>query len=49
MPLDAPLFAHWDVSRHAWAVSAGSYRVMVGSSSSDIAGQGTVALPSETP
>ncbi len=33
----------------ARAEYAGNYQVMVGSSSSDIVGQGTVALPSETP
>jgi beta-glucosidase len=49
IPVAARSFAHWDVSRHAWAVSAGRYQVMVGSSSSEIVGQGSVALPSETP
>ncbi|MBV9607497.1 MAG: glycoside hydrolase family 3 C-terminal domain-containing protein [Solirubrobacterales bacterium] len=47
--LDPMSFAHWDSTRHAWAVSAGTYQVMVGSSSRDIAGQGSVALPAETP
>ncbi|MBV9801828.1 MAG: glycoside hydrolase family 3 C-terminal domain-containing protein [Solirubrobacterales bacterium] len=49
IPLSPQAFAHWDVSRHAWTVSAGNYQVMVGSSSGEIVGQGTVALPSETP
>ena len=49
VPLDAMSFAHWDTSKHAWAVSAGTYQVMVGGSSRDIAGQGSVALPAETP
>jgi len=49
VPLDAMSFAHWDTSKHAWAVSAGTYQVMVGGSSRDIAGQGPVALPAETP
>jgi len=49
IPLGARSFAHWDTSRHAWAVSAGTYQVMVGRSSRDIAGQGSVALPAETP
>ena len=49
VPLDAMSFAHWDTSKHAWAVSAGTYEVTVGGSSRDIAGQGSVALPAETP
>ena len=46
VPLGEMSFAHWDTSSSQWVVSAGSYQVMVGSSSSDIAGQGSVALPS---
>jgi hypothetical protein len=42
-------FADWDTSGHQWSVSAGTYQVMVGSSSSDTVGQGSVALPAETP
>jgi beta-glucosidase len=49
IPLGAMSFAHRDTAGHAWAVSAGTYRVMVGSSSRDIVGQGSVALPAETP
>ncbi len=49
IPLDAMSFAHWDTGSHEWAVRAGTYQVMVGSSSSDIVGQGSVALPAETP
>jgi beta-glucosidase len=49
IPLDAMAFAHWDTVKHAWAVSAGTYQVMVGSSSRDIVGQGAVTLPAETP
>ena len=49
IPLGAMSFAHWDACAHEWAVSAGTYQVMVASSSSDIAGQGSVALPAETP
>jgi hypothetical protein len=45
IPLDAMSFAHWDTSQHKWVVSAGNYQVMVGGSSRDIAGQGSVALP----
>jgi beta-glucosidase len=44
--LDPRAFAHWDTSRQAWVVSAGPYRVMVGSSSRDIAGAGVVSMPS---
>ena len=45
VPLGARSFAHWDTSGHQWAVSAGTYQVMVGSSSRDIVGQGAVTLP----
>jgi beta-glucosidase len=46
VPLDPMSFAYWNTDNHEWMVSAGTYHVMVGSSSSDIAGQGSVALPS---
>ncbi len=49
IPLGAMSFAHWDVSHHEWMVSAGAYQVMVGSSSREIAGQGSVALPASVP
>jgi beta-glucosidase len=49
IPLGAMSFANWDTSKHAWTVSAGTYQVMVGSSSRDIAGQGSATLPAETP
>ena len=49
IPLGAMSFAHWDTAGHKWAVRAGTYHVMVGSSSRDIAGQGSVVLPAETP
>jgi beta-glucosidase len=49
IPLDAMSFAHWDTAKHAWAVSAGTYQVIVGSSSRDIVGQGSVTLPAEAP
>jgi beta-glucosidase len=49
IPLGAMSFAHWDTASHKWAVSAGTYQVMVGSSSREIAGHGSVALPAETP
>ena len=45
VPLGARSFAHWDTSSHEWVVSAGTYQVMVGSSSRDIVGQGAVTLP----
>jgi beta-glucosidase len=43
--LAAPSFAHWDSAKHRWVVSAGSYRVMLGSSSRNIIGQRTIRLP----
>ncbi|HTX12450.1 MAG TPA: glycoside hydrolase family 3 C-terminal domain-containing protein [Solirubrobacteraceae bacterium] len=43
--LDPMSFAYWNTQSQTWTLSAGTYRVMVGSSSSDIAGQGSVALP----
>jgi beta-glucosidase len=46
IPLGPTSFAYWDTQDDEWMVSAGTYQVMVGSSSSDIAGQGSVALPS---
>ncbi len=49
IPLGAMSFAHWDTSSHQWVVSAGTYQVMVGSSSRDIVGQGTVTLPPTSP
>ena len=49
IPLSAMSFAHWGAASHKWAVSAGTYQVMVGSSSRGIAGQGSVTLPAETP
>lgn len=48
VPLGASSFAHWDTTRNQWMVSAGTYQVMLGSSSRDIAGQGSVTLPSMT-
>jgi beta-glucosidase len=43
--LDPMSFAYWNTQSNQWMVSAGTYQVMVGSSSDDIAGQGSVALP----
>ena len=48
IPLDAMSFAHWDTSSNQWEVSAGTYQVMVGDSSSAIDGQGSVALANMT-
>jgi beta-glucosidase len=45
IPLDSMSFAYWDTQKGEWMLSAGTYQVMVGSSSSDIAGQDSVALP----
>jgi len=42
--LDRRSFAHWDVGRHRWRVSPGCYRVLVGSSSRDIAREGVIAV-----
>jgi beta-glucosidase len=44
--LDPMSFAYWNTGENEWMVRAGTYQVMVGSSSSDIAGQGSVTLPS---
>jgi len=38
-PLDERAFSYWDVKRHGWQVSAGSYAIEVGSSSRDIRAQ----------
>jgi beta-glucosidase len=40
--LDARAFQHWDATSHAWAITPGSYGVLVGSSSRDIKLQTTV-------
>jgi len=45
IPLDPMSFAYWNTQDNEWMVSAGTYQVMVGSSSSDIVGQGSVTLP----
>ncbi|OLB73749.1 MAG: hypothetical protein AUI14_25370 [Actinobacteria bacterium 13_2_20CM_2_71_6] len=42
--LDARSFSHWDPASDRWTVSAGTYRVMVGSGSRDIRLRGSVAL-----
>jgi beta-glucosidase len=34
--LDARAFQHWDTPTHAWAITPGSYGILVGSSSRDI-------------
>jgi beta-glucosidase len=48
IPLDPMSFAYWNTQSNEWMVSPGTYQVMVGSSSSDLAGQGSVALPGTT-
>jgi beta-glucosidase len=40
--LDARAFQHWDVSKHAWAVTAGTYQIQVGASSRNILLQGSI-------
>jgi beta-glucosidase len=47
LTLDARAFSHWDVARHAWVVTPGAYRIMVGDSSRDIALQTTVRFGGE--
>jgi beta-glucosidase len=37
-------FAHWDTASHSWAITAGTYRILVGSSSRDIYGQVSVRM-----
>jgi len=34
--LDARAFAHWDAAAHAWAIDAGTYRLLAGGSSADL-------------
>jgi beta-glucosidase len=44
IPLDERAFAHWDDTRHGWAVTAGTYQVYVGGSSRDLPLQGQATL-----
>lgn len=37
-------FAYWDVKTHAWAVEAGSYKLLLGASSNNIKQTGTVTI-----
>jgi hypothetical protein len=37
-------FAHWSTARHEWVISAGSYQILVGSSSRHIYGHVTLHL-----
>jgi beta-glucosidase len=46
--LDPMSFALWNTQSQEWMVRAGTYQVMVGSSSADLAGQGSVTLPGIT-
>jgi beta-glucosidase len=41
--LDARSFSHWDTASHSWKVTAGTYRILVGSGSRDIRLHGTVS------
>ena len=36
LDLDGRSFAHWDPDRHAWHAAAGTYEILVGSSSRTI-------------
>ena len=40
--LDARAFQHWDVSKNAWAITAGTYQIQVGASSRNILLQGSI-------
>jgi beta-glucosidase len=42
--LDARSFSHWDTASHSWKISAGRYRLLVGSGSRDIRLKGSVML-----
>jgi beta-glucosidase len=42
--LNARSFSHWDTASHGWKVSAGTYRILVGSGSRDIRLSGTVRM-----
>jgi beta-glucosidase len=44
--LDARSFSHWDTASHAWAITSGTYQILVGSSSRDIRLEGQVAVDS---
>jgi beta-glucosidase len=46
--IDPRLFAVFDAASHQWRVAPGTYKVMVGDSSSDIRGSTTVNLPGLT-
>jgi beta-glucosidase len=43
--LDQRAFSYWDVASHSWKVTAGTYPILVGSSSRDIRLRGNVTLP----
>jgi beta-glucosidase len=44
IPLDARAFAHWDVARHDWVITPGSYPISVGRSSRDLLLFGTLTI-----
>jgi beta-glucosidase len=46
--LDSRAFAYWDIVNHNWKVAAGTYPILVGSSSRDIRLQGQVTIGGST-
>ena len=40
--LDAGSFRHWDTASHSWKITAGTYRILLGSGSRDIRLRGSV-------
>ena len=42
--LDEPSFSHWDTAVHAWAITPGTYQILVGSSSRDIRLEDQIAI-----
>jgi beta-glucosidase len=47
--LDARALSHWDVASHDWALTPGTYQIMLGSSSRDIRLQGQITVETSTP
>jgi len=44
LKLNARSFSYWDVNTHGWKIAPGNYRIMVGSSSRDLALQGGLKI-----
>jgi beta-glucosidase len=42
--LDGRAFAHWDTTEHTWVIDSGTYHILVGSSSRDLRGHGSITL-----